>query len=117
MIKVIVAGSRDFNNYPLLEATLDQIREEWDNEITVVSGCARGADKLGERYAQEHRLSLDLYPAEWEKFGKPAGYRRNVWMAENADALVAFRVGKSKGTTHMINIAMEKGLRVRVVDL
>ena len=55
-----------------------------------------------------------MYAAEWNRFGKSAGYKRNVVMAENAEALLAIWDGTSKGTGHMINIAKERGLKVVV---
>ena len=59
---------------------------------------------------------MEIYPAQWKKFGKRAGYRRNEQMAEVADALIAFWDGSSRGTKHMIDIMNEKNLLVRVVE-
>lgn len=112
-MKVIVAGSRNFNNYSLLEKTLNSFSET-HGSIEIVSGGARGADTLGERYAKEHNCPLKVFPAEWDKFGKGAGYIRNAEMAAYADALVAFWDGQSKGTKHMIELAQRSGLTVQV---
>jgi len=76
----------------------------------VVSGCARGADTFGETIAKKLKLPIVKYPAYWNKFGKSAGYKRNVQMADNAEALIAFEGGK--GTAMMIDIATKKGLKV-----
>lgn len=84
--------------------------------IQIVSGGARGADKLGELYAHTNLHSLKVFPADWEKFGKSAGYIRNEEMAKYADCLVAFWDGKSRGTKHMIDLAHKHGLQVRVVS-
>lgn len=118
-LRVIVAGSRDFADYALLEQSLNEAKKDWSgyDQFIIVSGCARGADTLGERYAKEHGLEVHRYPANWDLYGQSAGYRRNLQMAANADALVAFRVGNSKGTTHMINIAWGNGLLVKVVEV
>lgn len=75
---------------------------------------ARGADRLGEKYAKEHGYKVLYFPADWDIDGKSAGFIRNVKMAENADALVAFWDGKSVGTKHMIETAQNKGLAVRI---
>ena len=116
--KVIVAGSRGFNNYKLLRETCNKFlsnkRKEFN--IIIVSGHARGADALGEKYAADEGFDLEIYPAEWKKLGKAAGFRRNEQMGEVADALIAFWDGKSHGTKHMIDIANGKGLLVRVVN-
>lgn len=116
MFKVIVAGSRDFADYRLMAEKLDKLlsRKSHD-EIVIISGGARGADSLGEHYAREHNLHLKVFPADWNTFGKRAGYIRNEQMANYADALVAFWDGQSRGTQHMINIARQHGLNVRVV--
>lgn len=115
MFKVIIAGGRDFNDYSrLCEHVTHLLRNQYKG-IEVVSGGARGADSCGEQYAIEYNYPIKLFEAQWEEYGKSAGYRRNVEMAEYADALIAFWDGKSKGTKHMIDIAKEKGLKVRVV--
>jgi len=113
-MKVIIAGGRNFNDY-------DKLRESCDNilinqeEVEVVSGTASGADTLGERYAQEKGYKIEKFTAQWDLYGKSAGYKRNQQMADYADGLIAFWDGKSKGTKHMIDIATNKGLKVRVV--
>lgn len=108
-MKVIVAGGRDFVPSTVhqaeLEATLQQL-----GCTMVVSGAARGADTFGEQVAQDMGIPVRRFPAEWKVYGKSAGYRRNKVMANYADALVAFPGGK--GTEHMINLAMEKNLKV-----
>lgn len=116
--KVIIAGSRGFSNYKLLREQCNKyLREKRKtSNVIIVSGHARGADTLGEKYAQDEGFALEIYPAQWKKLGKQAGYRRNEQMAEVADALIAFWDGSSKGTKHMIDIMNEKNLLVRVVE-
>lgn len=113
-MKLIIAGGRDYNDYTRLRALLDRLLANI-NEVEVVSGGARGADALGERYAKEKGYPLKVFPAKWDQYGKSAGYRRNAEMAEYAEACVCFWDGKSRGTMHMINLAKEKGLDLRVV--
>ena len=116
MIKVIIAGTRDFNDYALLKKDVDYFLQDFNpSKIEIVSGNARGADKLGERYAKEHNLPVKLFPANWDKYGKRAGYLRNQEMANYSDVLIAFWDEKSKGTKHMIDIAKKQGLTVIVV--
>ena len=115
--RVIVAGGREFNDYELLKSTLDGLFSRLkDEDIQIVCGEARGADSLGKRYAQEHGIRVVSFPAEWDRFGKSAGYRRNVEMAEYANALVAFWNGESKGTNHMIETAKKYGLDIRIIS-
>jgi hypothetical protein len=113
MSKVIIAGSRTFNDYTLLEETLNK----FNLTITeIVSGTAKGADSLGERYATENNITIKKFPANWAKYNKSAGYIRNKEMAEYGDILIAFWDGKSKGTKHMIDLANNKNLSVNIIE-
>lgn len=116
--KVIIAGSRGFSNYKLLKDECDKFLRDKRKEynIIIISGGARGADMLGEKYSRDEGLSLEVFPANWNKFGKSAGFRRNEQMAEVADALIAFWDGKSHGTKHMIEIMENKNLLVKIVN-
>lgn len=119
IFRVIIAGSRDFDDYNLLRFKMnyylrDKIFEGYT--IVVISGTARGADKLGERYAEEMGFKVERYPANWD-LGKSAGYKRNVEMAKVADACVVFYNGTSPGTRHMINIAKSRSLQLRIVNV
>ena len=117
-IRIIIAGSRTFTDYPLLAAKMDMFTENLDpDQIEVVSGEARGADRCGERWAIERAIPVKRFPAEWDRYGKSAGYKRNDQMRSYATHLVAFQVGHSRGTQHMIRTAMAAGLNVRVVQV
>lgn len=83
------------------------------NEITIVSGGANGADKLGERYAKENQLSLIICNANWDRHGKQAGYFRNTEMAEISVGLALFWDGESKGSKMMKEIAIKHELVIR----
>lgn len=114
MFKLIIAGGRDFNNYDGMSKCLDRLLKNINDNIEIVCGMARCADRLGERYAKEHGYKVIYMPADWDLYGKSAGFKRNVQMAEYADALVAFWDGVSSGTKHMIETAQNMGLDVRV---
>jgi hypothetical protein len=117
MIKLIVAGSRTFADYSLLKQKLDFYLQAYlpSGDVEIVSGKARGADTLGERYAREHHLPLKQFPADWERFGRAAGYRRNEMMVSYATHCICFWDGISKGTAHAISLAKRQGLVLRVV--
>ena len=102
--RLVVAGGRDFNCFRTLSKWLKRIHKKHPNLI-IVSGTARGADKLGENWAVLHSVSIERFPADWKKHGKQAGYLRNVEMAKVADGVILFWDGKSKGTHHMKVIA------------
>lgn len=114
-MRTIIAGGRDFQDYALLYREAEDFFHILHSFPTIVTGGARGADSLGKKYALEEEVKHREFPAKWDEYGKSAGYRRNVEMAEYAEALLAFWDGKSKGTKHMIDIALEKGLLVKVV--
>ena len=115
MFRVIIAGSRSFANYEMLKANMNRLLQNISDEISIVCGTARGADRLGEKYAKEMGFHVAYFPADWERYGKAAGYIRNKEMAQNADALVAFWDGESRGTKSMIDLAKEYDLAVRVL--
>lgn len=112
--RVIVSGGRDFSDYEYLRSSLDLLLQNITGQIVIVSGTAKGADKLGEQYAAEKGYAVLRFPADWDRFGKAAGYMRNEQMAKNADALVAFWDGTSKGTKNMIQLAKRYDLKIRV---
>ena len=117
--KLVVAGCRDFHDYSVASSEIHKHLQELDADysVIIVSGCAEGADKLGERYASEHNLTVDRFPAEWDKYGKYAGPRRNAQMAQVADAVLVFWDGKSKGTKNMIENAKKANKPCTVIRI
>lgn len=111
--KVIIAGGRDFNDYNILKKYCDHILSN-KTDIEIVCGMARGADLLGKRYAEEKKYKLAKFPADWDKFGKSAGYKRNEEMGLYADAAIIFWNGESKGTKHMIDLSKKNNLLLKV---
>ncbi|MCM1233547.1 MAG: DUF2493 domain-containing protein [Ruminococcus flavefaciens] len=118
MRRVIVCGGRDFGDETLLTTSLDEILAEYDS-FEIVTGGAKGADSIGDKYAIEHGMQRIVFPAKWDKFGKTAGYIRNAQMLQYAQeetpVVVAFWDGKSRGTKHMIDIATTGGAEVHIV--
>lgn len=115
--KIIVAGSRDFNDVELMRSELNSfVKELGTKSIEVVSGGARGADHLGEHYAKHYNQACSVFPADWKQYGKRAGYIRNAEMAKYAEACIVFWDGKSKGTKHMIDLAKRYGIILKVVN-
>lgn len=117
MIKrVVIAGCRNYYNYTEAKGYIDiylcELRKK--NHIIIVSGCANGTDAIGERYAKENGFEIEKYPADWEKYGKSAGPRRNEQMAKISDYIICFWDGKSKGTNSMIGYAKKYGKPIRV---
>ena len=117
--RIIVEGSREFWDYDLLRDEMRRYIKEngmKEEDIEIVSGTARGADRLGEMFAEESGLEVVLFPADWKKNGNSAGHIRNNEMKKYATDCVAFWDGESKGTKGMIDSATKAGLGVKVVN-
>lgn len=116
--RVIIAGSRNHNDFELLTEVMDfllkDVKQYYD--IIIISGAAKGADLLGERYAKERNYNIERYPADWDNLGKRAGYERNLKMAEVADACAIFCIDNSKGSMHMYDICLKKNIPVDLTN-
>ena len=111
-INIVICGGRDFGNYEQAKKILDKYIGESFGKIKIISGGCRGADKIGERYAQERGLEIIVFKAEWDKYGKAAGPKRNEEMAWIADLIICFWDGKSRGTRSMIEFAKKYQKRI-----
>lgn len=112
-MKVIIAGSRE--GFTIEDVRIAVLNREFYGVITeVVSGGARGVDRLGEQWAKENDIPVKQFLPDWDGLGKKAGHVRNREMGDYADALIALWDGESKGTKGMIEYAQKKGLQVYV---
>jgi len=116
---IIICGGRDFNNNKLLESSVNFNISylKMKNKIKIISGGAPGADTLGEEYAKKYTYDIIRIPADWKKYGKPAGFIRNTEMIKTATHVIAFWDGQSKGTKHTIDLAIKKDIPVKVIDI
>lgn len=96
----------------MLKQTLDIIK---DKVSLIISGGAKGADTLAKKYSNDNNIELLEFIPDWDKYGKSAGYIRNVEIIDNCDCVVAFWDGESKGTQHSINIAKKKNKKIKVI--
>jgi len=110
-MKTVIAGSRDITDFDIVQKA---IKESGFNITEVVSGKARGIDTTGELWATLNKIPIKTFPADWNRYGKKAGYLRNTEMAEYADALIAIWDGKSRGTEMMIELSQKRKLKVYV---
>lgn len=122
-LKVIIGGTRTFDDYKLLQDRVE-FYTYWESNILVVSGAQKkrigynqfiGADYLGEKWALSNWYTLVRFHADWDKHGRKAGPIRNREMAKFADAAILFWDGSSPGTADMIEVAKFYGLKLRVV--
>jgi len=115
--KLIVAGGRDFNSYGAVSEEINHLAngELAERAVSIVSGMARGADRLAWQFAKREGVQVYEFPADWDTHGKAAGHIRNREMAKFADGLMAFWDGESRGTANMIETMQRMGKPVRVI--
>jgi len=111
-MKLAIVGSRSFSDYALLK---ESILKSFPGVTIVVSGGAKGADQLGQKFAEELQLKTEIYLPDWKCYGKGAGIVRNELIVKNSHAVIAFWDGISKGTKKTIDISRNLGKRVIVV--
>lgn len=113
-MKLIIAGSRE--GFELFDVSNAMVESGFKERVTeVVSGTARGVDRLGEFWAKVNGIPIKRFPADWGKYGRAAGHLRNREMGDYADALLVLIHNESKGSEGMLRYAMKKGLEVFVV--
>lgn len=118
--RIIICSSRDFCDTKIFNETMKNLRINAErSDIEIISGHARGADRMGEIFAKENNIRLKIFPAQWDKYGKSAGYRRNDQMLQYAlqehAIVIAFWDGTSRGTKHMIDTSRRIGAEVHVI--
>ena len=111
-MKTIIAGSRESRYaWDISIATIEWAVRASNFIITeVVYGEARGADTQGKEFAIQHGLPYTSFPADWNLYGKGAGYRRNAEMGNYGEQLILLWDGVSKGSNHMLSIARAKNM-------
>jgi len=139
-MKVIISGGRDYADYESFKAELNILLAP-DGEghgiitknIEIVAGACSdpkgvltftrqdgtkvyGADGMAERYAEEYKFPIQLFPAKWTELGRSAGPIRNSKMAEYGTHCICFWDKKSRGTADMIKKANNHGLNFKEIN-
>ena len=113
--RVAVVGGRYFRDKDYLYYVLDELNKKY--EIAhIISGGATGADALGESWAKTNQIPYTIFPAQWNKFGRPAGFIRNAFIVDACDVLMAFPMKESVGTYHSIELAENSDKKVFILD-
>lgn len=114
-MKLAIVGSREFTDYQFLEDSI----LEWAIEPIelIISGGARGADSLAEQFAAKWNIPTQIFIPDWDRFGRAAGMIRNKDIIENADCVIAFWNGTSKGTANSIQYAKTLGMGLYIVPV
>lgn len=110
-IRVAVVGSRNFPNRYMVERFVYLLPDD----VVIVSGGARGVDRWAELTAKHHRRQYRIHRAQWQKYGKAAGFVRNNVVVKDADIVVAFHHGGSSGTRHTIDLCARYGVPCVIV--
>jgi len=107
-MKILIAGGRNFTDKQFLE----EYMSKYLGEVTlVISGTAKGADRLGEKWAEDNNIPVERYPAQWSRYGGAAGPIRNKEMLDKGkpDLVIVFEGGK--GSAHMAMISKKSGVK------
>jgi hypothetical protein len=115
-MRILVCGGRDFRDYDLLSSVLRNIIMSVGSfPVTIIHGGARGADALAGQYARRTACNERVFPANWAKYGRAAGFRRNAEMLKEGvpHMVVAFPGGR--GTADMVKRAKAAGVPVHEV--
>ncbi|MBR0120878.1 MAG: DUF2493 domain-containing protein [Clostridia bacterium] len=115
--KIVICGGRHFNDYEYLKTSCREIivQLNTDKPVEIVSGHCMGCDLLGEKFAEENGYKLTVFPAEWKKYGKSAGIKRNIQMIDyighTDSAVIGFVSNNTKGTRYTVERANENGIK------
>lgn len=109
-----IVGSRTFTSYSKFKKLVGSYIEANGIPSCIVSGGAKGADSLAERYAKENKIRMQIFLPEWNKYGKKAGLMRNTDIVNNSDVIIAIPTDSSVGTYDTIRKANKKGVSVHV---
>jgi len=118
MRKIAVVGSRSYDTpQDWIEFRKTMLEIIQDDEVMFISGGANGSDTMAEKFAKLYSIPILIWYANWNKFKKSAGFIRNQQIVDNAEELIAFWDGESKGTQHSIELANKKGIPVTVINI
>ncbi len=119
-MKLAVIGSRTFDDYDIavttIKALFEQVADD-EKPNTIISGGAKGADTLAERYAKERYLTLLVFKPDYQQYARSAAHVRNRLIVDNADMVLAFWNGKSTGTKYTIDYTKKQGKPVQIISV
>ena len=118
-MKLAIVGSRNFTDYDNFKLAVIKVLQEWNITLeqidNIVSGGAKGADTLAERFSQEYQIKMVIYRPDWNLYGKRAGILRNTDIVESSTHMIAFPSRSGKGTQDSIRKAKDNKIPVKVL--
>lgn len=115
-MRLAIIGSRDYPSKARVEIYIRYIAR-YDSTIKIVSGAGRGVDTWAIQEAKIQKLDYLEFPANWTKYGKSAGFKRNVDIITNCDCVLAFiRDDGTTGTCHSLTIALQQNKSAFTID-
>ena len=119
--RILITGSRDWEDADVISFNLGLVLGEASREghhlrdaVIVHGDCPKGADAIADRLACNHGYTVERHPANWDQYGKAAGFRRNADMVNlGADICLAFIRNKSRGASHTAELAEKAGIPVQ----
>lgn len=119
-VQLVVAGTREYSNRDEIFARLDKYHQRCKDagtELIIIEGEARGPDLISREWAESRGVPFRPYPADWDEYGKGAGFIRNEEMAKAGTHVLAFWDGRSNGTNDMIERGLKHQRRVLVIPV
>ena len=117
-MKIVVGGCRGFNDYESFCISMNKLMLKYPPDDTVIiSGHCSGVDMMGERFAAEKSYKIMIFEADWKRYGRAAGPIRNKLMVKNADMVIAFWDGHSRGTKSLIGLTEKMGKPIEIIRI
>lgn len=111
-MKTAVIGSRSFTDFNLVKDKLSSI-----DISEIISGGAKGADSLAEDFAKVNQIPVRVFLPDYDRFGRAAPLKRNHQIVNEAEQLIAFWDGKSRGTKYTLDLARKKGIKIIIISI
>ena len=119
MWTVLFCGERAFTEKEIIDHTLRELASQ-EKQLHLITGGARGADRIAAECARARGILVTEYPADWARYGKAAGPIRNAQMLNEGHPREVFAFflnrKKSRGTNHMVSLALKQGCVVHIYE-